>query len=271
MRTRAWRLGWVSAVALAAAAVSPVSAQSLCDDINRVTGYKIVLDDIHFGGDTTDAQAQAQAKTLMRLFISQLGSRPEDLPDAQASRYHLVPCPGRTPEGEASFPPLTVKDLVNRDVLLEVWGEAFPPAGGKQRVFLTYVMMPLPRTDVSPFLQRQYQPSVGSSPDELVEWLANLNELSAYAMVARAVRQVAVNGPASYDSAKADLDTAAATLRQAFGTTPNARQSSLLAFVAARQCAILRDARTNTAYKGALTQLPDAIVAQQCPAGGGPQ
>ena len=270
MRTRRSQRGWVAGVLLVATfgVSGPASAQALCDDINHVTGYKIVLDDIQFGGAASDAQAQAQARTLMRLFISQLGSRLEDLPDAQATRYHLVPCPGRVPEGEASFPPLTVKDLVNRDVLLEVWGEAFPPSGGKQKVFLTYVMMPLPRGDVSPFLRRQYQPNAGSSPDELVEWLANLNELSAYAMVARAVRLVGVNGPGSYDSAKADLETAAATLRQAFGATPSGAQTSLLAFIAARKCAILRDAKTNTAYKGALSQIPNAIVAQQCPAGG---
>lgn len=270
MRTGRSRHGWLAGVVLAiVGAAAPASAQGLCDDINHVTGYKIVLDDIQFGGAAADEQAKAQARTLMRLFISQLGSRLEDLPDAQASRYHLVPCPGRVPDGEASFPPTTVRDLINRDVLLEVWGEAFPPSGGKQKVFLTYVMMPLPRKDISPFLQRQYQPNAGSSPDELVEWLANLNELSAYAMVARAVRLVAVKGPASYDSARADLETAAATLRQAFGATPTAAQTSLLAFVTERKCAILRDAKkTNTAYKGPLSQIPDAIVAQQCPAGG---
>ena len=94
---------------------APASAQAVCTDINSVPGFKIVLDDIQFAATPPDDQ-----KVLMRLLISQLGSRLEDLPDPAPSRYHLVPCPGRIPVGEASFPPLTVRDLVTRDVLLEV-------------------------------------------------------------------------------------------------------------------------------------------------------
>jgi hypothetical protein len=158
--------------------------------------------------------------------------------------------------------------LVNRDVVLELWGEIFGPTAGTQRVFLNYVMMPLSSGSVSPFLQRAYTPKAGSSPDELIEWLANLNELSAYARVARAVRLLSLKGPAGYDSAKADLETASSDLRRAFAPNPNASQKGLLTFVSKRKCDILQDARTNHDYKGPLRLVPDTVIRRECPAGG---
>jgi len=237
----------------------------LCTEINSVIGYKIVLDDIHFNSGSTGPQE----RQLMDLLNAQLGGRLQESNDQPDFRYHLVRCNGRVPQGEASFPPLTMKDLVNRDVVLELWGEIFAPRAGKYLVFLNYVMLPLPPASVSPFLQRQYQLKVGSSPDEIVAWLADLNELDAYAKAARAIRLLSVKGPAAYDNAKADLESASSSLRPAFGNTPTGAQLGLLKFLLNQKCEILRDARTNSDYKGPLRLLPDAVLARECPAGGG--
>jgi hypothetical protein len=247
------------------AAFGWAQAPQLCPEINSVIGYKILLDDIHFNSGSTGPQE----KQLMDLLNFQLGGRLQDSADEPADRYHLVRCNGRVPQGEASFPPLTVEGLVNRDVVLELWGEIFAPSAGKHLVFLNYVMLPLPPGRISPFLQRQYQPKVGSSADEIVAWLADLNELDAYAKAARAVRLLSLRGPAAYDTAKADLEAASTSLSPAFGTTPTAAQRELLKFLLKRKCEILREARTNTDYKGPLRLLPDAVVSRECPAGGG--
>lgn len=236
----------------------------LCTEINSVPGYKIVLDDIRFNSGS----ASDRDKQLMSLLNFQLRSRLESFDDEPTVRYHLIRCSGRLPEGEASFPPLTMSGLVNRDVVLELWGEIFGPAAGTQRVFLNYVMLPLPSGSVSPFLQRTYTPKASSSPDELVDWLANLNELGAYARVARAVRLLSLKGPAGYDSAKADLETAFSDLRRAFAPNPNTSQKELLAFVSKRKCDILQDARTNPDYKGPLRLVPNTVIQRECPAGG---
>jgi len=235
----------------------------LCTQINLVTGYKIVLDDIKF----SSGSASEQDKQLMNLLNFQLRSRLESFDDEATVRYHLIRCNGRLPEGEASFPPLTMTGLVNRDVVLEIWGEIFGPAQGTQRVFLNYVMMPLSSGSVSPFLQRTYTPKAGSSPDEIVEWLANLNELSAYARIARAVRLLALKGPTGYDSAKADFETASSDLHRAFAPNPTASQKELLTFVSKRKCEVLQDARTNSEYKGPLRLLPDTILKRECTGG----
>ncbi len=237
----------------------------LCTEMNTVIGYKILLDDIRFSSSATDAQE----KQLMDLLNFQLQTRLEGLDQDPAIRYHLVRCIGKFPEGETSFPPTTMQGLVNRDVVLEVWGEIFPPSGGKHNVFVKYAMLPLSTASVSPFLQRQYHPRVGSSPDEMAEWLANLDELDSYATVARAVRLLSLEGPAAYDSANRDLRAASDSLRRAFGATPTPPQKQLLAFVKAKKCEVLADARTNTNYHGPLQHLPDAVVAQECPGGGG--
>jgi hypothetical protein len=236
----------------------------LCTQINLVTGYKIVLDDIRF----SSGAANEQDKQLMNLLNFQLRSRLENLDDEVTVRYHLIRCNGRLPEGEASFPPLTMSGLVNRDVVLEIWGEIFGPAAGTQRVFLNYVMIPLSSGTVSPFLQRTYTPKAGSTPDEIVDWLANLNELGAYARVARAVRLLSIKGPEGYDSAKADLETASSDLRHAFAPSPTASQKELLAFVTKRKCEVMQDARTNADYKGPLRLVPDTILRRECPTGG---
>lgn len=262
-RARGLAIG-VGAVALGAL-VTPVeaSAQAVCADINNVPGFKIVLDDIQFASTPADDQ-----KVLMRLLISQLGSRLEDLPDPAPVRYHLVPCPGRTPVGEASFPPMTVRDLVTRDVLLEVWGDVFRPSGGKQLVAMNYVMMPLPRDTVNPFVQRQYERKVVSSPDEVVEWLAGFDEISAYATVGRAIRVIDSQGAPAYDSAKADLSNADQALRRAYGPRPVGAQKQLLEYVEAQQCALLQRARSDAAYKGTMRLLPQSTVDRACASGG---
>jgi hypothetical protein len=236
----------------------------ICSEMNNVVGYKILLDDIAFPSGSTDVKE----KELMELLNFQLGGRLQNLDDEATLRYHLVRCNGRVPEGEASFPPLTVEGLVNRDVVLELWGKVLAPSTGKHNVLLTYVMLPLPAASISPFLQRQYQPKVGGTPDEIVAWLADLDELDAYAKAARAVRLLNLKGPAAYDNAKADLESASASLQPAFGTQPTASQKQLLAFLVKRKCEILRDARTNTNYKGPLKFLPDAVVERECPGGG---
>src|ERR1051326_378997 len=189
-----------------------------CTDVNTTTGYKVLLDEIRFNSGASGTQD----RQLMELLKFQLRNRFENIDDTPAARYKLIRCAGRIPDGEASFPTMIADDLVNRDVLLEVWGEVFPASAGKQRVFLNYAMLPLPEATSGRFLQRQYQPKVGSSPDEIVDWLANLNELTAYAMVARSMRSLNIGGPGAYDGAKADLETAAASLKLAFGTMPNA-------------------------------------------------
>jgi len=233
----------------------------VCGQMNNVRGYKILLDDIHFNsGSTGDLE-----KNLMSLLNNQLEGHIRD----QGDELRLVRCTGRVPRGEDSFPRLTMEGLVNRDVVLEVWGEIFAPSAGKHQVFLNYVMLPLSVESISPFLQRQYQPKVGSTPDEIVAWLADLDELDAYAKAARAVRMLNLNGPAAYDNAKADLEAASSSLQPAFGTKPTASQKQLLAFLLKRKCEILRDARTNTNYKGPLRLVPDAVVEKECPAGGG--
>lgn len=263
-RRIAHRVLRVVAAALGAFVVPALaSAQAVCTDINNVPGFKIVLDDIQFAAAPADDQ-----KILMRLLISQLGSRLEDLPDPAPSRYHLVPCPGRTPVGEASFPPLTVRDLVTRDVLLEVWGDVFRPSGGKQLVAMNYVMMPLPRDTMNPFLQRQYERKIVSSPDEVVEWLAGFDEISAYASVGRAIRVIDAQGAPGYDSAKADFATAAQGLRRAYGANPVGAQKQLLEYVDAQQCALLRRARSDAAYKGTMRLLPQSTVDRTCASGG---
>ena len=245
---------------------SAASAQQLgtCGEVNSISGYKILLDDIRFNLGPTDAQD----RQLMDLLKFQLGNRLENRVGEPAARYKLIRCTGRIPQGESSFPPLILQSLINRDVVLEVWGEVFPARAGKHRVFLNYVMFPLPASSVSPFLQRAYQPKVGSSADDIVDWLANLNELSAYAMAARAVRLLNLEGPDAFDNAKADLKTAAVSLRLAFGPTPTENQKQLLAFLSNRQCQILREARTNPKYQGPLAHLPDPVLAAECPSGG---
>lgn len=269
MSTWKRRSSWKHSLSLCIASIgltSSVSAQQLetCSEVNSISGYKILLDDIRFNLGSTDTQD----RQLMDLLKFQLGNRLENLVDEPAARYRLIRCTGRVPQGESSFPPLILQGLVNRDVVLEVWGEVFPASAGKHRVFLNYMMFPLPALTVSPFLQRAYQLRAGSSADDIVDWLANLNELSAYAMVARAVRLLNIEGPDAFDSAKADLKTASVSLRRVFGPTPSGNQKQLLAFLSERQCQILRDARTNSKYKGPLAHLPDAVVAQECPAGG---
>jgi len=258
---------WLSccAVILFLSAGLPAQDLQLCTDVNSITGYKVLLDDIRFNSGATDAQD----RQLMDLLKFQLRNRFESLGDTPDARYKLIRCSGRIPDGEASFPPMIADGLVNRDVVLEVWGEIFPSSAGKHRVFLNYAMLPLPANTSGRFLQRQYQPKVGSSADDIVEWLANLNELTAYAMVARAVRSLTTGGPGAYDGAKADLETASASLQAAFGAAPTSTQKQLLGFLSEKKCAILHDARTNTSYHGPLRQLPDAVVQQECPAGGG--
>jgi hypothetical protein len=262
-RVRGLAIGVCSVALGALVTPSQASAQAVCADINNVPGFKIVLDDIQFDHTPPDDQ-----KVLMRLLISQLGSRLEDLPDPAPVRYHLVPCPGRTPVGEASFPPMTVKDLVTRDVLLEVWGDVFRPSGGRQLVAMNYVMMPLPRDTVNPFVQRQYERKVVSSPDEVVEWLAGFDEISAYATVGRAIRVIDSQGAPAYDSAKADLAKAAQALRRAYGPHPIGAQKQLLDYVDAQQCTLLQKARHDPAYQGTMRLLPQATVDRTCAAGG---
>jgi len=260
-----WHWLLLGAVSLVLVPCLPAQDLQLCTDVNSTTGYKVLLDDIRFNSGATDAQD----KQLMDLLKFQLKNRFEDLGDSPDARYKLIRCSGRIPDGEASFPPMIVDGLVNRDVVLEIWGEVFPSSAGKHRVFLNYAMLPLPANTSARFLQRQYQPKVGSSADDIVDWLANLNELTAYAMVARAVRSLATGGPSAYDGAKADLETASSSLRTAFGDSPSATQKQLLAFLSERKCAILHDARNNISYHGPLRQLPDSIVERECPAGGG--
>jgi hypothetical protein len=235
-----------------------------CTDMNSVIGYKILLDDIRFNSSSTDAQQ----KQLMELLNFQLQNRLENLDEEPTARYHLIRCNGKFPRDEASFPPTTMQGLVNRDVVLEVWGEIFAPSGGKHNVFVKYAMVPLFTASISPFLQRQYHPKVGSTPDEMAEWLANLDELDTYAMVARAVRLLSLEGPKAYDSANRDLGTASDALRRAFGASPTPPQKQLLTFLRAQKCEILANARSHADYHGPLQHLPDAVVAQECPAGG---
>ncbi|HEV8239913.1 MAG TPA: hypothetical protein VGS57_11145 [Thermoanaerobaculia bacterium] len=206
----------------------------------------------------------------MALLKFQLRNLFDRLDNGQSSRLKLIRCAGRSPDGESSFPPMIAQDLVNRDVVLEIWGEVFPASAGNQLVFLNYAMLPLPASTAGRFLQRQYQPPVSGSPDKIADWLAGLNELTAYAKVARAVRALSSGEPAAYDDAKAELGDAAASLQQAFGTTPTNAEKELLAFVTARKCQVLRDARSNTAYNGPLKRLPPAVVERECPTGSHP-
>jgi hypothetical protein len=265
-RCLAWSPGvaLIAAAAVALLAPAPARAQDVCPNINKVSGFKIVLDDIHFQETTTPNDQTS----LMHLMMSQLGSRLEDLPDPESSRYHLVQCPGRMPEGEASFPASTITDLITRGVLLEVWGDVFRPSGGKQLVAMNYVMIPLPRDSVSLVLQRQYERKVGGSPDEIVEWLASFDEISAYATVGRAVRLIASKGPAAYDSAKADLSRASTALKRAYGPHPLAAHRNLLEFVVAQECTLVQRARSDAAYKGPMRLLPQSEVDRTCQTGG---
>ena len=116
-------------------------ADQTCTEMNKVFGYKILLDDIAFSSGSTDVKE----KELMELLNFELGGHLQNLDDETALRYHLVRCNGRVPDGEASFPPLTVEGLVNRDVVLELWGKVLAPSSGKHNVILTYVMLPLPK------------------------------------------------------------------------------------------------------------------------------
>lgn len=252
---------WAALVIVVLISSSSAQTLQLCNEVNSTTGYKVLLDDIRFNTGASDPTD----RTLMSLLNFQLKNRFENVGDGSNARYKLIRCVGRIPNGDGSFSPTLLVDLANRDVVLEVWGEVFPPTAGNRRVFLNYAMFPLPAEIVSPFLQQEYKPKVGSSADDIVDWLAQLNELTAYAMVARAVRSVSTSGPAAYDSAKTDLETATASLRTSFGSNPSTSQRQLLSFLVARKCEILHDARINASYHGPLAKVPDAVVNQQCP------
>ena len=239
-------------------------AQNLqpCDAVRAVSGYKVLLDEIKFNA----GQMAQSDQLLMDLLKFQLRNRLEAMDSDLNIRYRLIRCPGRMPEGPTSFPPDIANDLVNRDVVLEVWGAIFPRSQGHREVWLNYAMLPL-GTSANAFFLRKYEPPAGASPDQLVDWLAKakLNELSAYALVARAVRMVANSGPRAFDQANIDLAIAASSLRAAFGPAPTAPQTQLLQYIADRKCQVMRDSRTNSTYKGSLKNIPENVLKHECP------
>jgi len=200
----------------------------------------------------------------MDLLKFQLRNRLETLDSDPGIRYHLIRCPGRMPDGQASFPALITEGLVKRDVVLEIWGEVFADSPGRRKVFINYALFPLGSTPNSFFL-RQYDPKIGASPDELVGWLAKLNELGAYALVARAVRMLSYNGSRSFDQANTDLSTALVSLQSAFGVIPTASERELLRYISNRRCEVMRDAHTDPAYNGPLRLIPETVLKGGCP------
>jgi hypothetical protein len=249
---------FVLALVLLASACCAQAQLVPCPGVDTVTGYKVLLDEIKF----SSPGASPDDQRLMRLLGFHLRNRLETIDSDQGPGWILVRCRGRFPEDSNQFSQLTVSGLVNRDVVLEIWGEI--ARSTTTDVFINYALLPVPSASLTPFFQRRYRPKSITSPDDLMEWLSNINELSGYALVTRAVRVTALKGATGYDQAKRDLEKAGGMLAEAFGPAPDASQKRLLQFVRKKKCDLLQQARSDAAYSGVLKALPPERVASEC-------
>lgn len=257
MKNKGSKLLWYVAFLLLLLIAAANAQMVPCQGIERVQGYKVLLDEIKF---SPTAATASEEQRLMRILLFDLENQLLAGEEEGGPGWVVIPCLGRLPDGESSFPDLSIDGLNRRDVVLEIWGQVFTT----KDVFLNYVLISIPKDPtVNRFLVKRYKPNIESA-DELVDWLAGLNELSGYALVTRAIRQMTL-GRSAYDQAKRDLEKGDALLTKAFGATPDNNQALLLKFVRKRKCEVLRLARSDQSYNGVLKAIPLAQITKLCP------
>ncbi|SRR6266568_830910 len=225
-----------------------------CPDIDQVTGYKVLLDDVKLA--KADAADQRTLKDLWSRYL--LTRLTEDDSEPGSVEWQLVACEARSPRS-TEFSSVIIRGLVDRDVVLEIWG-----AVDGESVFLNYAFLPLPaKSNVRQFWQREYKTkSVQGS--EVARALAKIDEIKAYALIMRAVRSSERDGVSAYDQASQDLGKSYSILKKSFAA-PETEQKALLAYVQKKRCEIIETARTSPQYKGLWKSTPEVQVKALCP------
>ena len=232
----------------------PVAAQIVpCRGIQD-PGFKILLDDIF------DAAGGA-ATPLMPSLIFRVSTNLEQLQVESGVPLKVIRCAKRRPSDPSDFRRALVEQLNAHHVVLEVWGttaQATDAAGAPiHEATVGYVLVPVRFDELThgqptgAFLLSRQAKSV-SSVDELVRLVDQSGELAAYVAVSTGVKFLRAR---EYDRARAQLCRSQGLLTRAAGTTPSARDKTLIDYVQRLASEVVAQAKADPAYTGVLKAL----------------
>lgn len=233
-----------------------------CPSIGRSTHYKVVL------GDVGVPSASADATALRERLIAKLRTTEETLRlEGEQRQLETAVCPGHKPRDRTEFDRRTVDDLNGLNVVLEIWGNVTPAstASARDSARINFAMISLMRFEPTQasVLEVSFPrpPGSGNALSELM--LSDALELRGLTALTVALR---LQRDGRYDAAKRSY-CEAHTLLDRVARAPNATPdwSTLSTFSRDRAADVVRDARTDPDYKGALKLVSDTAAACVAP------
>ena len=127
-RQRSWRRkarSELAATALGLALVLQLPAMAAaalveCPPISNTPGSKVVVDEVRPSGGGAAALSAFEQRRLQNAIHQQIGQLSAERP----AEVQAVICRQRWPEGPAEFSPALSRNLLDHNVLIELWGES---------------------------------------------------------------------------------------------------------------------------------------------------
>jgi hypothetical protein len=278
LRRRSWRRGLASRRALAALGVAlslqlpGLAAAALieCPPISATRGSKVVVDEVRPAAGGAAALSAFEERRLQNAIHQQIGQLSAERP----AEVQAVICRQRWPEGPDEFSAALSRNLMDHDVLIELWGES-----EQGLALIQYAVLPV-RVRAGIHLPGVYASAYSFGASGGVETLfRDARELQAFTALAlgfrareqaragsaesdadKIARSASFNDARSYFCEAERLLSEAEARADQFGPDPQ-QWKALIALATDGAAETARAARADPAYVGALKLLPDGLLA----------
>lgn len=240
-----------------------------CPRIAATQGSKVVVDEVRPSDGAAAALSALEERRLQNAIHQQIGQLNAERP----AEVRAVVCRQRWPEGPDEFSPALSRNLLDHDVLIELWGES-----EENLALIQYAVLPVrirAGVNLPGIYSSAYRFGAGGGVATLFRDARELQAFTALALGFRAFEQARaastvsdadkIRRSARFNDARSYFCEAERLLSEAearadeFG--PDSQQwKALIALATDAAAETARTARADPAYVGALKLLPDSLL-----------
>ena len=242
-----------------------------CPAISDRTGVKVVVGDVRpiESSATGTALSPFEERRVLNAIHQQIGQLSAERP----TDVSAIICPHRWPERPEEFTAALSRNLLDHDVLIELWGES-----DQSLALIQYAVLPVrvrAGTNLPGIYASAYSFGAGGGVETLFRDARELQAFTALALGFRAFEQARAastvgdadkvarsarfNDARSYFCEAERLLSEAAARADEFGPDPQ-QWKALIALASDAASETARTARADPAYIGALKLLPDTLL-----------
>ena len=241
-----------------------------CPPISATQGSKVVVDEVRPAAGAAAPLSAFEERRLQNAIHQQIGQLSAERP----AEVQAVICRQRWPEGPDEFSPQLSRNLMDHDVLIELWGES-----EQGLALIQYAVLPV-RVRAGTHLPGVYASAYSFGASGGIETLfRDARELQAFTALAlgfrareearaastigdadKLARSARFNDARNYFCEAERLLSEAEARADAFGPDPQ-QWKALIALATDAAAETARAARADPDYVGALKLLPDSLLA----------